>query len=389
MDNTTVLDSCMNETDSNSSERLPALAAIFTPVFFVLLLVGLVSNLLLLTLLIKASSVQNNINVYLYSMMVNNLISLIPILLLLVATVTREWSFGETICTINQALVYMVRVPFILLHVFISRERYKAVLYFFKWKPYTKWTHLQMAIMWVIAVGSGGIGTLQGEQITGEKWKADIISCYIPNKLVSNDPYLFTGLIVQLVVSFAFNTLSTLFCVFHYGYIFKQLNAIKQLRHQDSTNINLCTDVPIDWSAEVTILKSMASIFSVSFFSVVATMVYYTSVVAVAMVRHSNFANESVPLVYLPLLCVNFLPCLSPVVLLAVNKKFRTRVKDLLHWRLKPNMDHSPVASVQNRGVQNPSNRLSKCFNHQDSLGETRLAATSALQETRQSGEAE
>lgn len=383
MDNITTNYSC-----NDSEMMLPALAVIFTPFVFIQLLVGLVSNLLLLTLLIKARSVQNNINVYLYSMVVNNLISLVPILLLLVTTVTKRWSFGETMCTINQAIVYMVRVPFILLHVFISRERYKAVLYFFKWQPYTRWTHLQMAIMWVIALSSGGIAVLQGNQIIGKR--EDIISCYIPDTLVDTTPYLFAGLIVQLVVSLIFNTSSMLFCVFHYGYIFRKLRIIKSLRHQDSTNINLCTDAPIDWSAEVTILKSMASIFSVSLISIVATTVYYTSVVAVAMIRHSNFANESMPLVFLPLLCVNFLPCISPVVLLAVNKKFRTRMKDIFHWRLKPDTAHSPVPCIHNKGA-NPQNRLSKCCS-QGPLPETTSSLTVHAvlpQDTRQNGETE
>ena len=393
MGNTTATENLTCD-DNTSSLQLPAQAVIFAPLFFMQLFVSLVSNLLLLTLLIKASSVQNNINVYLYSMVVNNLVSLVPILLLLVTTVVRQWVFGETMCTVTQALVYMVRVPYILLHIFISRERYKAVLFFFKWKPYTRWTHLQMAVMWAIAVGSGAIAVIQGDQVSGKKQK-DVISCYIPDVLVSDQPYLFSGLIVQLVVSFLFNTSSALFCVFHYGYIFRKLYTLKKLHRQDSTNINLCTNSPIDWSAEVTTLKSMVAIFVVSLTSVVATMVYYTSVVAVVMIRHSNFGTESVPLVFLPLICVNFLPCLSPVVLLVLNKRFRTRIKDLFHWRLTPNTAHSHihnqgVSHILNQGVnsQNKSSRLSKCY-HQEPQLETASTTAVVLQDIRHNGESE
>lgn len=384
MENATIED---NQTayDNASNLILPALAAVFAPLFLAQLLIALISNLLLLILLIKASSVQNNVNVYLYSMVVNNLISLVPILFLFVSTLTRQWPFGETMCTINQALVYMVRVPFILLHIFISRERYKAVLHFFKWKPYTRWTHLQMAVMWAVALGSGGIAVAQGDRT-----KEDITSCYIPDVLINEQPFLLAGLIVQLIVSFLFNTSSALFCVFHYAYIFRKLYTTKQLHRQESANINLCSNVPIDWSTEVTTLKSMVAIFAVSVISVIATMVYYTSVVIVAMSRHSNFAEESVPLVFLPLLCVNFMPCLSPLVLLIVNRKFRTRIRDLFHWRLKPDTAHSPVTSISNKCVnsQNKPSRLSKCFS-QESPTEVATTIPGELQDIRQNGESE
>lgn len=195
------------------------------------------------------------------------------------------------------------------------------------------------------------------------------------------------------MVSFVFNTSSALFCVFHYAYIFRKLCALKQLHCQDGTNINLCTDSPIDWNAEVTTLKSMVGIFGVTITSIVATTVYCTSVVAVAMSRHSNFSTESTPLVFLPLLCVNFLPCLSPVVLLVLNKRFRTRIKDLFHWRLTPNTAHTHTASTHNQGVNslNKSCQLSKCFKHQEPAGpaETASTVTVVLQGIWHNGESE
>ena len=99
--------------NSNVSEVLqfPAIIRIFTPILMVELLVGLISNILLLTLLVKARRFQNNVNVYLCSMAVNNLLCLFPISTSLVLTVTKQWVLGQTMCTLNQAISYMSGVP--------------------------------------------------------------------------------------------------------------------------------------------------------------------------------------------------------------------------------------------------------------------------------------
>ena len=110
--------------NSNVSEVLqfPAIVMIFTPILMLELLVGLVSNILLLTLLVKARRFQNNVNVYLCSMAVNNLLCLFPVSTSLVLSVTKQWVLGQTICTLNQAIMFMSVVPNLMLHVFMSRE---------------------------------------------------------------------------------------------------------------------------------------------------------------------------------------------------------------------------------------------------------------------------
>eukprot|EP00731_Ephydatia_muelleri_P008175 Em0004g513a len=67
-----------NATSVSTALQFPALAEIFTPILMVELLVGLVSNILLLTLLVKARRFQNNVNVYLCSMAVNNMSTSAP-----------------------------------------------------------------------------------------------------------------------------------------------------------------------------------------------------------------------------------------------------------------------------------------------------------------------
>ena len=95
-------------------------------------------------------------------MAANNLLSMFPLSTLLVLTVTRQWVLGQTICILNQAITYMMFVPNLMLHMFISWERHRAVLHFFEWKLYSKRTHIELGVMWTVAVVSGvyGVATL-------------------------------------------------------------------------------------------------------------------------------------------------------------------------------------------------------------------------------------
>ena len=105
--------------NSNVSEVLqfPAIVRIFTPILMVELLVGLVSNILLLPLLVKARRFQNNVNVYLCSMAVNNLLCLFPVstsswqLCLFLSCVNIFFTVVELIALIQQRKVSDVDPP--------------------------------------------------------------------------------------------------------------------------------------------------------------------------------------------------------------------------------------------------------------------------------------
>ena len=158
---------CLSHRTLNTSQnpnvsevlQFPAIVRIFTPILFVERLVGLVSNILLLTLLAKARSFQNGVNIYLCSMAVNNLMCLFPVSTSLVLSVTKQWVLGQTMCTLNQVHEYVLCPT---LCCTCSRERYRAVLHLFEWKPYSRRTHLELGVMWTVAVVMGVLGVLQG-----------------------------------------------------------------------------------------------------------------------------------------------------------------------------------------------------------------------------------
>ena len=210
-----------NTSEEYNTSELPTLAVIYTPIFLVQLLVGLVSNILLLTLLVKATSVKNNINVYLYSMAANNLLSLFLLLTLVVSTVIKQWVFGQTMCTINQFILYMVSIPNLLVPDFISRERYRAVLHFMEWNPLTRRTYLEVGVVWICAVAVGTLGILQAIKTTGDSY--DVILCYAPSGWRSTYPLYTVCAVLGATMSMA----ALFFCVIQYSYIFREFISLR------------------------------------------------------------------------------------------------------------------------------------------------------------------
>ena len=332
--------SALNTSQANTS-RLPDLAVIFTPVLLLQLLVGLVSNLLLIALLVKASSVngQNNINIYLYSMATNNLFSLFLTLTLLISTVTKEWVLGQTMCSLNQFITYMVNIPQILLQMYISRERYKAVLHFFEWKPYSRRTYIQVAAVWIKAIFTGVLGLLQGGQIVGKE--DGVLSCYAPSRWFE-ERRLYPLVIAYVIAACITCTVAIIFGAVHYAYTFRQLYIIKEMRaHGQQVKLNH-RDIPISWEAEVRSLKSMTCLFVVTIVPFIIGSVYYATTIVISEGR--AYQEVDVPLLHVAILSIYWMPTASPLLLIAINKRFRMRMRDLFRWQLKPTNDSGPDA---------------------------------------------
>eukprot|EP00731_Ephydatia_muelleri_P031018 Em0022g532a len=329
-----------------SVELLPDLAVIFTPMFILQLLVGLVSNLLLFALLVKATNVKNNINIYLCSMAVNNLLSLFLLLTLVVSTVTRRWILGPTTCTINQVIIYMVSIPTLVLPVLICRERYKAVIRFTEWKPYTRRTYLEVGVVWICALGGGMVGLFQGGQIAGET--DGVISCYAPNRWLKER--LSPLFLAYMALGCVTGTGALLFGAIQYAYVFRALRVIKK-DHTYSSAPPLrrnCEDAPINWESELRTLNTMAFVFVMTAVPFTMGSSYGTAVAAVAITKGITYAEANVPLLQLASLFLYLFPTVSPMVIVMVNKRFRSRIKDLIRWQLKPDNVATCAAVIGN-----------------------------------------
>lgn len=345
-----------------SEENFPHLAVMFTPIFILQLLVGLVCNLLLLALLVKATNVKNNINIYLFSMAANNLLSLFLLLTLVVSTATRRWILGPTMCTMNQVIIYVVSTPILVLPVFISRERYRAVTHFMEWKPYTKRTYLEVGVVWIIALGGGIVGLFQGGQIVGET--DGVISCYAPSRWLNGR--LSSLFIVYMVLGCIIGTAALLFGAIQYACIFRVLRVIKKDRTYNSSPplTRNCEDVPINWESELRTLNTMAFVFIMTAVPFTTGSSYGTAVIAQAITKGITYAEANTPLLQLASLCLFLFPTVSPMVILMVNKRFRSRMRDLIRWQLNPDTVATSAAVTGN------TDSISHCktFQHPDRL---------------------
>ena len=348
MENTTSsFDTSPEANGSNVSAefQLPSIAVIYTPIIAVQLLVGLVSNIFLATLLIKARNELNNINIYLSSIAVNNLLFLFPLLTLMVSTATQRWIFGQTMCTVNQVIVYIIGTPNIFLPAFISRERYRAVLHFFEWKPHTKRTYIEVGVVWIIAGCVGLLGLLQGGQIVGET--DDVISCIAPSRWLKESFSSFY--IVYLVLATVFNIAALLFCVVHYIYIFRQLSFIKKKHSSTLSQWYNYQDVPIQWKSELKALNAMACVFIITAVPSITFSLYYTSVASLAFAKGTTFTGANVPLLHIFIFCFYSLTTASPMVIMIVNEQFKMRVKKIFRLEVKP--DHTTTSGVATSNI--------------------------------------
>ena len=133
---------------------------VFTPLVLAILLVALVSNSILLALIFKTSKVNSNTNIYLFSIGLIGLIGCFNTFTLLVTLFARRWVLGTALCIFND-FTFRITIPAVpLLHVVLSYDRYKAVLYpLTYWKKKRKTAILVSVFLWVFSFVIAVCGT--------------------------------------------------------------------------------------------------------------------------------------------------------------------------------------------------------------------------------------
>ena len=84
-------------------------------------------------------------------------------------------------------------------------------------------------------------------------------------------------------------------------------------------------------------LKSLATVF---FMAVVPYIygvnIFFAVVESIALIQQRKYSDVDSPLSLIFRLWFYFLPTSGPMVIFAVNKRFRVRIKELFKWQLKP-----------------------------------------------------
>ena len=149
----------------------------------------------------------------------------------------------------------------------------------------------------------GVLGVLQRSQIIGET--DDIISCFVPSRW-STEQFLFVQIII-LITGSLIGPASLLVCIVHYIYIFRKLRTIRKIHNSNGI-------MPPVLNTIDTPINSLA----IAFFMAVVPYIYSANIIYVVLLCHYLMFRASFYL----------LPTSGPIVIFAVNKRFRVRKRN-------------------------------------------------------------
>ncbi len=321
---------------SPTSEFLPDSVTAFAPLVLIELVAAVVSNTLLIALIVKASleQVQNNTNIYLFSLGILGLIESFNLFTLFVTVSARRWVFGSALCYINNGIMNLHLFCPLFLHFVISRDRYKAVRDPFHWQPMSKWSYISTVVIWALAIAYGVFKLL--DSVIGYDDGERFFSCYFRNIHYGDEVIILvlSVLYYVLVIGILVSTLT------YYILILKDLHLTEQLRVQrrmlPSHMINVNgRDKPIECTGEERAARSLALIFLIQFAgsllsSLLASYRLFESLAKDVSIQSISNSNE-IALWF----ALYLFPAVNPTFLILTNKRFRSRVLGLFKWELR------------------------------------------------------
>ena len=350
------LNACSDE------DEFPVVTKTFVPFLLLEFLVAAGSNVVLMTLVIKARKVQNNTNIYLFSLSLAGLIASLILFMLLVTVIAGKWVLGRAFCVINRFSISILLSSFLLIHLAISRDRYKAVRDPFNWHPRTSKTLVITSVIWgsslVFAIFR--LSLFYSRQLSLPTAK----SCFgIGDNNCSNETITIplVQFLPQLCIMGAIYLVVLVVTLTYYMLIIKDLRQVEQLRMQykmlaESPVLKVNgKDKPVQCTAEERAAKSLAILFLIQFICAVIIYIYNAVSVIRAVVASQGTVvtlTKSHPAEDILLLSVGLLPSANPAVLIVTNKRFRNRVKEFFHRELKPETAESGSSTSNQKSIK-------------------------------------
>ena len=351
MENDSSLDTTANE---STLFLLPIGAVAFAPFLLLELVAAIVSNAILLALVILAcvKKLNNNINIYLFSLAIGGLIGAISIFCLLVLVLARHWVLGFVICSINWYVTLFYNIFFLLIYLVISRDKLKGVKDPLYGRPTNKKAYLNSVLVWVTSSGVGitlyltwtfrNVGNLFIEH-------GNFICFSLSNQHV-NERIRFILLSIFAVCFWIASTIIVAITFSNFMYILAELQKLKIFRLHFAKEIHTYKDIRIDKldkplfrTGEEGAAKSLTLVYFIQFSCVfISYGMGYIQII-------TNFVRQDGPdfqIYFLILLIIQIFPCINPVFLILSNKRLRIRVKELFKCTLNPEMEASPIHNL-------------------------------------------
>ena len=306
---------------------------VFLPLSIAVFVIGLAFNTLLLVLICKAGKVNNNTNVYLFSLGITGLMRTFVAFTLIVTLAARDWVLGKGICSINLMLAKILIGTSALIFLAMSHDRYRAVKYpFTYWKVKRHITIIINIVIWIVSFILGFPGTVLNISILAQNNDTLWTNCFIANGEVfaMQSPLAFLDILYIFLVTF-----STGLTLIYYVLITIELHSIAKHRLRctlPAETINK-KDKPIECSVEKQTAKSLASfILFQSLCSVISIILL--SIFSLSTLRFGT--STTTQTLYCIALFFYVLSAINPFLLILINRRFRKRAKDLLNWKLEP-----------------------------------------------------
>jgi hypothetical protein len=350
-------DSSLNATINESALVLVPIGAVaFAPFLLLELVAAVVSNAILLALVILAcvKKLNNNINIYLFSLAVGGLIGAIDIFCLLSLVVARRWVLGFVLCNISNLALNLYAFISIFLYLVISRDKLKGVKDPLHGRPTIKKAYINSVIIWTATscAGIAGYSAWVWSIIRNSSINYGNFFCFALHSVRINDRSRFIIGSFSVISFLILSTTVIMITVTNFVRILLELRELKKLRQRfanESSQISNTIkingrDKPLYRTGEERTAKSLTLVCFIQFIcTAVSYIMYYTQTIRNFVLPPERGDGPDFQIYFLVQLTILFFPCVNPIFLILSNKRLRTRVKELFKCTLSPEVEASPV----------------------------------------------
>lgn len=353
--------SASGELEGNSSTSahdfgIQTAAVAFAPFFLIELLVAVVSNIILLVLIARARKVINSTNVYLLSLAIKGLIESVVVFNILVTVLARRWIFGPVYCAVSAVSVVTISLVSVLIHLALSRDRYKAVKNPLKKKRSLKSSFIVTALVWGTVLTFLIVSTAVTYSPPSPGVNSTNLVCFGNPE----DREALKGILSAIILLLVLTAISVV-TLAHYIWIIKELRQVEKLRAQFSIQNGPVLrvngrDKPLHCTTEERKVRSLIAAYA---FELACKLpVYALSLIEnVAKALGSSYVANTELVV---LLFLFMLPSTMPLVLMVTNKRFRRRMTGILRGKLDPELPADLVVPVIKRATVKSSVMIPK-----------------------------
>ena len=356
MENDSILTT--TENDSTTPLLLPIGAVAFAPFLLLELVAAIVSNAILLALVILAcvKKLNNNINIYLFSLAIGGLIGAFNIFCVLILVIARQWILDFAVCNINYYFVNIYNIFFILIYLIISRDKLKGVKDPLYGRPTNKRAYITSALTWVAANGASAIIYLAWILAVVQSPLVEFgnFVCFGLTSVRINDRGRFIRVTVYVISFWVVSSIIIVITFSNFVRILLELRDLKNHRQtiakqasQTSITVGINRrDKPLYRTGEVRTTKSLILVYFIQFSCIfVSFLMYYIQTILNFTLPPESEDVADFQIFFVITLIINFFPSTNPIFLILSNKRLRTRVKDLFKCTLSPEVEASPVHS--------------------------------------------